>query len=154
MFICLDDVLFICLDEDKSKGKVIGIDLQQITPIPGATLLSYHDFTQPETALKIMDILQGEKPDVIISDMAPNATGIKQLDHEKIVDLCIKCLSFSMTILKQDGTFLCKIWQGALEKSLINLLKEEFKTVQLVKPHASRNDSAEAFILARKFYVA
>lgn len=127
------------------------MDLQHIVPISGATVLGNSDFTKKETTEKILKILGKNKVDIVMSDMAPNATGVKTMDHEVIIDLCVRTLIFSLTVLKTGGTFLCKLWQGSNQMALENLLKQGFDSVKYVKPPASRSDSAEGFYLARNF---
>ena len=125
-----------------------------MNPVEGASILSDHDFTKPETQEKILHLLNGKKVDVVLSDMAPNATGVKFLDHELIINLCFAALKFSRDILKEDGTFLCKFLQGGRWKYLEGAMKQMFKEVKLVKPIASRTESAEAFALGRHFIPA
>ncbi len=138
-------------DKKQPTGTVIGIDLQLVNPLDSATILSEHDFTKPETQEKILHLLNGKKADVVLSDMAPNATGVKSLDHELIINLCFAALKFSRDNLKEDGTFLCKFLQGGRWKYLESAMKQMFREVRLVKPLASRTDSAEAFALGRHF---
>lgn len=78
---------FIQLDSKLPSGLLIGIDLQQMYPIKGVTLLGNSDFTAPETWLKVKELLNGRPIDVVLSDMAPNATGVKLLDHDLIIKL-------------------------------------------------------------------
>jgi len=79
--------LFILLDSEIPTGLLIGIDLQQMYPIKGVTLLGNSDFTTPKTWQKIKEILNGRHIDVVLSDMAPNASGVKHLDHDLIIKL-------------------------------------------------------------------
>ncbi|ESP03933.1 hypothetical protein LOTGIDRAFT_109890 [Lottia gigantea] len=132
-------------------GTVIGIDLQNFEPIDGVHVLSECDFTLPESQSKILDILNGQKADVILSDMAPNASGIKSMDHDVIIELCQAVLQFGLWVLKPGGTILCKLWMGANQKSFENDLKSNFESVKVVKPASSRSDSSEIFLLARNF---
>ena len=138
-------------DPEKPKGFVIGVDLQYMTPVEGAVILHEHDFTTEETQMKLYQILSGRKVDVVISDMAPNATGIKSMDHDLIVRLCLEGLKFSSNVLKQRGTYLCKLWQGDDVSKLQKTLSIFFPDVRIVKPLASRSDSAEIFLLSRNF---
>lgn len=130
---------------------MIGVDLQHMMPIQGATLLHQSDFTLPETQEKIVALMNGMKADVVISDMAPNPIGVKSVDHTNAVKLCKAALKFAAGVLKLDGTFLCKLWEGNERSELENLMKMVFGSVRTVKPLASRTDSAEIFLLARKF---
>lgn len=98
-----------------------------------------------------MKILNGRPVDVVLSDMAPKASGQKYLDHECIVALCFSVLRFSQTVLKPGGSLLCKLWQGSEQQSLEVAMRKLFENVKVVKPNASRKDSAEIFLLCRNF---
>ncbi|XP_059163913.1 rRNA methyltransferase 2, mitochondrial-like [Physella acuta] len=138
-------------DPSKPKGLVIGIDLQHMAPIEGAFLLSCSDFTSDVTQAKIKTILGDRQADVVLSDMAPAATGMKSHNHEIIVNLCFSVLLFSLHVLKNGGTMLCKIWMGADQKRLETAMNKVFEHVRVVKPEASRDDSSEIFLLGRGF---
>ncbi|XP_069666370.1 rRNA methyltransferase 2, mitochondrial isoform X3 [Haliaeetus albicilla] len=132
-------------------GFVLGVDLLRISPLEGAVFLSETDIADPRTLRTIQSLLPAEKVDVILSDMAPNATGIKELDHQKLINLCLGLLSLSQSILKPKGTMLCKFWDGHESRLLQNRLKEQFQDVRTIKPQASRKDSAESYYLARLY---
>ena len=93
----------------------------------------------------------GGKADVVLSDMAANATGHRQTDHLRIVALAEAAAEFAREVLNEGGTFLCKVLQGGTEATLLSELKHDFATVKHVKPPASRSDSAELYLLARGF---
>ncbi|KAL1130722.1 hypothetical protein AAG570_011963 [Ranatra chinensis] len=136
---------------EHSSGMVISIDRLPIYPIPGATTLGSCDFTKPETQEKIKKLLNGRQVDLILSDMAPNATGIKSMDHEAIIALAYSVIRFALLVSRVGASLVVKVWEG---RELINLQKELhrfYKVVRLVKPPASRSDSAEKFVLARDF---
>ncbi|NWI57197.1 MRM2 methyltransferase, partial [Calyptomena viridis] len=132
-------------------GFVLGVDLLRIPPLEGAVFLSETDIADPSTLRAIQSLLPAEKVDVILSDMAPNATGIKELDHQKVISLCLGLLDLSQSILKPKGTLLCKFWDGSEARLLQNRLKEQFQDVRTIKPQASRKDSAESYYLARLY---
>ncbi|NXF01228.1 MRM2 methyltransferase, partial [Smithornis capensis] len=132
-------------------GFVLGIDLLRISPLEGAVFLSETDIAAPSTLRAIQSLLPAERADVILSDMAPNATGIKELDHQKVISLCLGLLNLSQSILKPKGTLLCKFWDGSEARLLQNRLKEHFRDVRTIKPQASRKDSAESYYLARLY---
>lgn len=96
-------VLNQCTDEGKPRGTVIGIDLQSIQPIPGAIVLDNCDVTSSKTQQTIRRVLDGRPVDVILSDMAPSATGVSSLDHDQIVQLAMTVLHMSLTLLKEVG---------------------------------------------------
>lgn len=113
--------------------------------------MSNSDFTQKEVHNKIFDILGENKADVILSDMAPNATGIKDIDNENMLNLCYTALRFAAQVSKISATFLTKLWNCGELKSLENDIKWFYDDVKVVKPKASRNDSSEIYILGRYF---
>lgn len=137
---------------NKSQGTVIGIDLQTIHPLPGATLLGGRDFTSPQTQQKVLELLSGRKVDVVLSDMAPKASGVKDLDHENIISLAYAALGFAVQNTVEGGSFLCKVWEGFLMQQLIGDIKKSFRTVKVVKPPASRSDSSEKFLIGRQLF--
>ncbi|MDX1737476.1 MAG: RlmE family RNA methyltransferase [Alphaproteobacteria bacterium] len=131
-------------------GKVVGIDLQEMEPIPGADLIQ-GDFMEPEAPEKLKQLLQGRDVDVVLSDMAPFTTGHSQTDHIRIVALVEAAAYFAMEVLKPGGTFIAKVFAGGTESDLLGLLKKHFKRVAHHKPASSRKDSAEMFLVAREF---
>lgn len=139
------------LDPTVPTGFVLGVDLLQISPLEGAVFLSETDIADPSTLHTIQSLLPTGKVDVILSDMAPNATGIKELDHQKLINLCLGLLNLSQSILKPKGTMLCKFWDGRESRLLQNRLKEQFQDVRTIKPQASRKDSSESYYLARLY---
>ncbi len=130
---------------------MIAVDIQDMVQVDGSITLEYSDIRSHHTQRTILDILAGEKADLVMSDMAPKASGIKSMDHEIIIELCAVALKFSLGILHEEGTFLCKIWQGQDQRKLEAAIKKFFSTVKVVKPNASRMDSAEVFLLAKNF---
>lgn len=138
-------------DGNENVGTVIAIDLLPIAPVDGAIVLDRCDFTDPKIQNKILDFLGEKKVDVILSDMAPNATGVQSLDHELIIKLCYSAFAFAYKVLKTDGLFLCKLWSGGETAKLKRDLNKVFLNVKFVKPEASRKESPEAFLLARGF---
>ncbi|XP_071522020.1 rRNA methyltransferase 2, mitochondrial isoform X2 [Panulirus ornatus] len=135
----------------KPQGTVIGVDLHPVHPVPGAIIIGGHDFTLQETQQKILKLLDGRKIDVVLSDMAPNATGTKELDHENIITLAYSALRFAIQHSALEATFLCKIWDGYRNSNLSSDIGKFYSTVKVVKPLASRSDSSERFVLGKKF---
>lgn len=136
---------------NKPKGVVIGIDKLQIYPIPGATLLGNTDFTTKETQDKIKKLLNEKKVDCVLSDMAPNSSGIKCLDQQVIMDLCHSVLQFAIEMSAPNGVLLVKVWENGEVNQFEKLCLNYYESVKAVKPNASRADSAEKFILAKGF---
>lgn len=133
----------------KGKGRVIGIDLLAIAPVPGAEFRIL-DFTAPEAPAALKEWLGG-RADVVLSDMAANATGHKRTDHLRTMALAELSADFACEVLAQGGTFLAKVLQGGTENELLARLKREFAAVRHVKPPASRPESAELYVLATGF---
>lgn len=135
------------------KGLVVAVDLLDIENILGAIAFSRCDFTDVKTQQKIMSVLPSAAADVIISDMAPNASGNHTMNHEAILNLCESVFDFGRTVLKPGGAFLCKLWDGYGTKGFIKLLEGNFKLVKECKPQASRKESAEIYIYAENFKI-
>jgi len=130
-------------------GRVVGIDLLAMDPLPGVEF-SQLDFLDPSAPEKLKSMLGGPA-DVVLSDMAANATGHRKTDHIKIVALVEAAAEFAREVLAPGGTFLAKVLQGGAEVALLAALKRDFKTVKHVKPPSSRSDSAELYMLATGF---
>lgn len=131
------------------KGKVVGIDLLDIEPIAGVDF-AVMDFLDPDAPEKLRAMLGGPA-DVVMSDMAANATGHKKTDHLKIVALAELAIEFAREVLAPGGSFVAKVLQGGTEGTLLTDLKRDFAVVKHVKPAASRKDSAELYVLATGF---
>lgn len=130
---------------------MISIDLLPISKIPGADVIDCTDFTSQGCQEKIILMSEGKKADVMLSDMAPNASGFKEFDGRLLVSLVSKVLQFSVTQLAVNGTVLVKLWQGSGCRELTTVMEELFTSVKLVKPKASRDDSREIYFLCQKF---
>jgi 23S rRNA (uridine2552-2'-O)-methyltransferase len=130
-------------------GRVIAIDILDMKPIPGVEFL-HLDFLDP-TAPGRLKAMLGGKADIVLSDMAANATGHRQTDHIRIMALAEAAALFAREVLAPGGAFLCKVLQGGTEAALLAELKRDFEAVKHVKPPASRTDSAELYLLARGF---
>ncbi len=131
------------------KGRVIGIDLLDIDPIPGVEF-KVMDFHDPEAPDQLREWLGG-LADGVMSDMAANATGHRKTDHLRIVGLAELAADFAMSVLAPGGFFLAKVLQGGSEGELLAQLKRDFAVVRHLKPKASRADSAELYVLATGF---
>lgn len=132
------------------SGRIIGIDLTEIEPVAESEFI-HGDFTEDETLNKLIETLDGVRPDVVLSDMASPSCGHAQTDHIRIMALCELAFDFAHNYLAKDGTFIAKILQGGAEKELLTMLKHDFSKVRHVKPEASRSDSAEMYVIATGF---
>ena len=131
-----------------SGGKIVGIDLESIEPVPG-TVTFRADITQESTVDLVKSALGGDA-DVVISDAAPNLTGAWDMDHALSIDLARSALKMAKALLRPRGNFLVKVFQGDLFVDFLNEVRKEFVSVQAHSPLASRKESAETYIVAKK----
>ena len=134
---------------DSGRGRVVAIDILEMVPVAGADIL-HLDFLADDAPDRLKALLGGPA-DVVLSDMAANATGHRKTDHLKIMALAETAALFAREVLTPGGAFLCKVLQGGTEGTLLADLKRDFATVKHVKPSASRSDSAELYVLATGF---
>ncbi len=130
------------------NGKVISIDLKSMEEIKD-TIQIKGDFTDPSIQKKIKDYFNKDL-DVVMSDMAVNTTGIKNLDAIQTGELCKEAMIFSKDIISQNGFFISKIFMGSTFNEIVALGKKIFKEVKVFKPQSSRKDSKESFIICKK----
>jgi 23S rRNA (uridine2552-2'-O)-methyltransferase len=133
----------------KPRGKVVGIDILEMEPVPGAQIL-HLDFMAEEAPERLKALLDGAA-DVVLSDMAASATGHQQTDHLKIMALAETAYAFAAEVLAPGGVFIAKVLQGGATGDLLKTLKRDFQEVRHVKPPASRKDSAEIYVVALGF---
>lgn len=133
----------------KEVGRVLGIDLQEIDPIPGAEIHQL-DFLADGADETVKNWLNGPA-DVVMSDMAAASSGHKQTDHLRIIALCEAAAYFAFDVLDAGGTFVAKVLAGGAEGDLQKILKQRFTKVVNVKPPASRADSSEKFVVATSY---
>jgi 23S rRNA (uridine2552-2'-O)-methyltransferase len=131
------------------KGRVIAIDLLEMPEIPGVQFaqLDFHANDAPEKLTAMM----GGRADVVLSDMAANTTGHRKTDQLRIVGLVEIAVAFATEVLNPGGAFLAKVFQSGADTELLAQLKRDFAVVKHVKPAASRQDSAERYVLATGF---
>ena len=127
-------------------GRVVGIDLSQTAPLPGAILLAgdIRDFA----AITAISAALGGPADLVLSDMAPQATGHAATDHLRILALAEDAFTVAAQILRPGGTFLAKVFQGGAEGALLAQLRQDFILLRHAKPPASRAESAETYVVA------
>jgi 23S rRNA (uridine2552-2'-O)-methyltransferase len=128
---------------------IVGIDLQEVEPIAGVTLLQ-GDFMEDAAPDRLKEALAGQA-DIVLSDMAPPASGHPKTDHLKIMGLVETALMFAEEVLVPGGSFVAKVLQGGAQSELLKLVKTKFKTVKHFKPDSSRKDSSEMFLVATGF---
>ena len=132
------------------KGKVIGVDLLPIMPLGENVTIFQGDIREKEVIERILHAGEG-KMDVVLSDMAPNISGIWKIDHNNQIDLTMLIIDRFPELLEKNGRCLLKAFDGPRLKSLENNLKKNFKNVKLIKPKVSRNASSELYIFCRGF---
>ncbi len=130
----------------EGKGKVVAIDILEMDAIPGVDFMVL-DFLDDRAPDLIKEKLGG-RADVVLSDMAANATGHRKTDHLRIMALVEAAAEFAKEILAPSGAFLAKVLQGGTENELLSGLKRDFQTVKHIKPAASRSDSSELYVVA------
>jgi 23S rRNA (uridine2552-2'-O)-methyltransferase len=115
-------------------------------PIEGVTFIQ-GDFREPAVAGKLEQALAGRKADAVVSDMAPNLSGIPSSDSARIAHLVELAVEFAGAHLKPEGALVCKVFHGSGYSQLVRLFKERFRTVKPLKPKASRDKSSETFLI-------
>ncbi|HEY6821718.1 MAG TPA: RlmE family RNA methyltransferase [Burkholderiales bacterium] len=128
----------------KPGGKVIAVDLLQIAPISGVTILK-GDFRDPG----VVAALEGAPADVVLSDLSPNMSGIPNVDQARAAEMTQAAIDFCLRHLRPDGAFVVKLFHGEAFEDVLARLKQVFRKVSVRKPAASRGESAETYVLAR-----
>ncbi|NQV82575.1 MAG: RlmE family RNA methyltransferase [Rhodospirillales bacterium] len=131
------------------QGSVVGMDLQETDAVPGAVLIC-HDFMDEDAPGLLKDVLAGPA-DVVLSDMAAQATGHAATDHLRVIGLLEVAFDFACEVLAPGGTFVGKAFKGGTEGELLSQMKKHFKTVRHAKPPSSRKESAETYVVAMGF---
>jgi 23S rRNA (uridine2552-2'-O)-methyltransferase len=128
------------------NGTIIGLDILPMEPIEDVTYIQ-GDFREEEVLAQLEAALQGRIVDVVVSDMAPNLTGIESTDATRIAHLIELAVDFAQKHLKDDGALVVKLFHGSGYSDLVNLFKATFRVVKPVKPKASRDKSSETFLV-------
>ena len=133
------------------RGKVAAVDILPMNPIPGENFRFFHrDVTDGSLPAEIIAFL-GRKADAIVSDAAPNTTGISFTDQARSANLVRAVLSLAKEALREGGTFLAKIYEGAETDDVVKELRGSFGEVRRIRPSATRKESFELYLLARDF---
>ena len=128
------------------NGRIIALDLLPMQPIEGVEFLQ-GDFREEDVLRQLQSTLQGRKADVVVSDMAPNLSGVESADSARVAHLIELAIEFSQSHLKPEGALVTKVFHGSGYSQLVKLFKETFKVVKPIKPKASRDKSAETFLV-------
>lgn len=131
-------------------GKVLALDILPMDPLPGVTFIQ-GDFAEEKTLNELLSIMKGEHAHAVLSDIAPNLSGIAVSDQAKSMYLAELALDFAKKVLVSDGIFLVKVFQGTGFDSYLKDLRQHFKRVKIRKPLASRDRSKEMYLLAEGF---
>jgi 23S rRNA (uridine2552-2'-O)-methyltransferase len=134
------------VENAKRPGRVIAIDLLEMQGMTGVEFVQ-GDFTEDAMLATLESMLNGAKVDVVLSDMLPNMSGVSAIDGPRSIQLCEIAVDFALNHLKPEGRFLTKAYQGPGYQAFFNQLKTQFKVVHTRKPDASRDRSAEIFLL-------
>ena len=127
-------------------GKIIALDLLEMAPIEGVIFLQ-GDFREDALLQQLKEEMQGQLADVVVSDMAPNLTGIDATDAARVEHLIELAIDFCHNHMKPQGALVAKVFHGSGYSQLVNLFKTSFKIVKAVKPAASRSGSSETFLV-------
>ena len=127
-------------------GVIVALDILPMTPIEGVVFLQ-GDFREPEVLARLLELLAGRKADVVVSDMAPNLSGIDSADTARIAHLVELAVEFAISHMKPEGALVTKVFHGSGYSELVKLFKETFRTVKPLKPKASRDKSSETFLV-------
>jgi 23S rRNA (uridine2552-2'-O)-methyltransferase len=130
----------------ENQGKVIGVDLLETLPMPGLTFIQ-GDFTREETLKRLTEALNHQRADIVVSDMAPNLTGIKLVDQASMKYLVELVLEFCKEYLKPQGNCLIKVFNGLEFNELVKEARTIFNKVIIHKPKSSRSESSEVYLL-------
>jgi len=129
------------------EGFVLGVDLNRIKPFEATNIQTIiSDITDSETQKRIREILPS-LADTVISDVSPNISGVWEVDHARQIDLAHESLTLALKLLKVDGNFFVKVFQGDMFRDFVEEVRQHFARVEIVKPKASRAKSAEIFVL-------
>ena len=132
------------------KGRVVALDILPMDDIRGVDFVQA-DFSREEAVQELLERLGGERPQLVLSDMAPNTTGIADVDHDRSMHLVEMALDFARQTLAPGGDFLVKVFQGRHFQPLMREMRASFETVKVKKPPASRQRSPELYLLGRHF---
>ena len=134
------------------KGTVVALDILPMDAIDGVTIIE-GDFREQQPFDKLREALNGRDVDLVISDMAPNLSGMASVDQPRSIYLCELALDFAVQTLKPGGNFLTKVFQGEGFDAYMRQLRENFASVVARKPQSSRSKSSEVYLIGRDFRV-
>ena len=130
------------------KGTVVAVDILPMNPIAGVSFIQ-GDFTEEDILAELLEKIGNEPVDLVISDMAPNLTGMKAVDQPAVVYLADLAVDLAQQVLTEDGTFIAKLFQGEGFDEFVRNIRKVFNVVSLKKPDASRSKSREVYLVAK-----
>jgi 23S rRNA (uridine2552-2'-O)-methyltransferase len=135
-----------------NTGKVAGIDLKAVEPVAGATILQ-GSIDDPASVKSLVDALGGHA-DVVLSDLAPNVSGMWEVDHARQIDLTRSALALARQVLSAGGSAVFKVFEGEFLNELKEEMKKSFGKVLVSKPQASRQESSEMYLVCLNFHTS
>jgi len=133
------------------RGFVLGLDVRAVQPVGYSNVYAIvGDVTDPETSVRIEAILP-RQADAVISDISPNLVGAWELDHARQIDLARQSLRMAMSVLAPNGNFFVKVFQGDMLDDFVREVRKHFSAIRLIKPKASRSESAEMYLLGLNY---
>lgn len=129
------------------SSQVIGLDLKDVDEVEGVTILQ-GDFLEEDTHLMLGEVLNGKKVGLIISDMAANSSGDRDLDHMRNAELVEMALEFALLQMEKGGSMICKVLRGREDNRILNMIRQHFSKVSYFKPTSSYSGSSELFLIA------
>jgi len=133
-----------------SDGFIVGIDLSYIPPLSGVHFLQ-GDATQKQTIEQLQVVLETREVDIVLSDMSPNISGNYSMDHARSIHLCVQSLEIATQLLRENGSFVCKIFMGESLEEFIDDVSTHFTHIKRFSPPASRKSSSEIYLIAKHF---
>src|SRR5881628_1639075 len=131
------------------SGRVVAVDLLEVAPVPGVMVVQ-GDFSEEAVLRRLDEALGGRKIDLVVSDMAPNISGVRSSDQARSIHLCELALDFAETHLNSGGAFVVKAFQGAVYPEFLAAMRRIFVSVASRKPGASRGESNEMYLVGKK----
>lgn len=131
------------------NGRIVALDILPMQPIEGVEFLQ-GDFREEDVLQRLQQMLQGRRADVVVSDMAPNLSGVESADAARVAHLIELALEFSRDHLKPEGALVTKVFHGSGYSQLVRQFKEQFEVVKPLKPKASRDKSSETFLVGMR----
>ncbi len=130
------------------EGRVVAVDLLEMAPVPGVRFIQ-GDFSEDAVLAAVEELLEGHPVDLVLSDMAPNISGVASVDQARSIGLAELALDFAVNHLKPQGNFLVKVFQGSGFDDLVAEVRRRFVQVMIRKPEASRSRSSEVYLVAK-----